>query len=60
MKVLDGGDAAGFLMHNVAPRMLRRDFSAGFYAEHLSKDLGIVTDSALALGIILPGTALGM
>lgn len=60
MKVLDGGEADGFLMHNVAPRMLRRDFSAGFYVEHLTKDLGIVMDSARAMGITLPGTSLGM
>jgi 3-hydroxyisobutyrate dehydrogenase len=40
--------------------MLRRDFSAGFYVEHLNKDLGIVMDSARNMGISLPGTALGM
>lgn len=58
-KVLDtvgGGSAANWSLTNYAPRILREDFSPGFFAKHFLKDLKIALDEATKLGIELPAT----
>jgi 2-hydroxy-3-oxopropionate reductase len=55
---LAGGFAASRVLDEQGARMLSRDFSAGFRASLHGKSLGIVVDSAHALGLDLPATAI--
>ena len=52
------GAAACWMLDNLAPRMLKRDFSPGFYVEHYIKDLGIALEEARRMNISLPGLSL--
>lgn len=52
------GAAACWMLDNLAPRMLKRDFSPGFYVEHYIKDLGIALEEAKRMKLSLPGLAL--
>lgn len=55
------GAASSFLLNMLGPRMINRDFAAGFFVEHLIKDLRIAREEAVAAGLDLKGlvTALG-
>ncbi|MBP1041487.1 NAD(P)-dependent oxidoreductase [Vagococcus sp. BWB3-3] len=58
-KVLDtvgGGSAANWSLTNYGPRILREDFSPGFFAKHFLKDLKIALDESARMGIALPAT----
>ena len=46
------------MLDNLAPRVLRRDFSPGFYVEHFIKDMGIALGEAERMGLVLPGLSL--
>lgn len=52
------GAAASWALSNMAPRILKGDFAAGFYVKHLIKDMGIAIESADQMGLELPGLAL--
>jgi 3-hydroxyisobutyrate dehydrogenase len=58
IELLSGGAAGSFSLSALGPRMHKRDFDPGFYAEHFSKDLAIVLDEAKQNNLSLPGTAL--
>lgn len=58
LETVGGGAAANWSMANYGPRILREDYSAGFFAKHFLKDLKIALDEAKKLEIALPGTAL--
>jgi 3-hydroxyisobutyrate dehydrogenase len=49
------GAAGGFLLNMLGPRMVNRDFAAGFFVEHLIKDLNIAREEAGAAGLELKG-----
>ncbi|HET7290562.1 MAG TPA: NAD(P)-dependent oxidoreductase [Thermodesulfobacteriota bacterium] len=53
-----GGAAACWMLDNLAPRVLRRDFSPGFYVEHFIKDMGIALMEAERMDLVLPGLSL--
>lgn len=53
-----GGAAACWMLENVAPRILKRDFDPGFFVEHFVKDMGIALDEAKRMNLVLPGLAL--
>ena len=53
--LLKNGAASSFTLTGLAPRMLRRDFSPGFYVEHFVKDLGIAIEESKRMGLSLPG-----
>ncbi len=55
---LRGGAAACWVLENLGPRILKRNFDPGFFVEHFIKDLGIVLDEARRMGLVLPGLAL--
>jgi 3-hydroxyisobutyrate dehydrogenase len=62
-RVLDSigaGSAASWSLANYAPRMLDGDFAPGFYVKHFIKDMRIARDSAVELGIDLPGLELAL
>jgi len=52
------GAAGSWSINNLGPRMIERDFSPGFYAEHFIKDLGIALDEAARMHLALPGLGL--
>ncbi len=51
------GAAGSFLLNNLGPKMVDRDFAAGFFVEHLIKDLTIASEEAGAAGLDLKGLA---
>jgi 3-hydroxyisobutyrate dehydrogenase len=55
------GAAGSFLLNMLGPKMVNRDFTAGFFVEHLIKDLRIASEEASAAGLQLNGlmTAVG-
>jgi 3-hydroxyisobutyrate dehydrogenase len=52
------GAAACWMLDNLAPRMVKRDFKAGFYVEHFIKDMGIALKEAERMNLSLPGLSL--
>ncbi|MBM6613481.1 NAD(P)-dependent oxidoreductase [Desemzia sp. RIT804] len=60
-KVLDtvgGGSAQNWSLSNYGPRILKEDYSAGFFIKHFVKDLKIALDEAKRMNLNLPATAL--
>lgn len=60
-KVLDtvgGGSAQNWSLSNYGPRILKEDYSAGFFIKHFVKDLKIALDEAKRMNLSLPATAL--
>ncbi|QIL45625.1 NAD(P)-dependent oxidoreductase [Vagococcus coleopterorum] len=58
-KVLDtvgGGSAANWSLTNYAPRILKEDYSAGFFVKHFIKDLKIALEEGEKMGLSLPAT----
>jgi 3-hydroxyisobutyrate dehydrogenase len=58
LRSIRGGAAACWMLENVAPRILKRDFDPGFFVEHFVKDMGIALDEAKRMNLVLPGLAL--
>ena len=49
------GAAGSWTLSNLAPRVLKNDYEAGFYVKHFIKDMQIAIDSSEAMGINTPG-----
>lgn len=58
LESISKGAASSWILDNLAPRIVKRDFAAGFYVEHFIKDMGIALKEAERMGIVLPGLAL--
>lgn len=58
LQAISGGAASCWTLHNLAPRIVQRDFAPGFYVEHFIKDMEIALDEARAMNLALPGLAL--
>lgn len=56
IKTVGGGSASNWSLENYAPRILKKDYSAGFFVKHFIKDLGIALDEAERMGLNLPAT----
>jgi 3-hydroxyisobutyrate dehydrogenase len=52
------GAAQCWILDNLAPKMVKRDFDPGFFVEHFEKDLGIALDECKRSGLAMPGLAL--
>ncbi|MFO8089790.1 MAG: NAD(P)-dependent oxidoreductase, partial [Desulfatiglandaceae bacterium] len=52
------GAAGSWSINNLGPRIVKGDFSSGFFVEHFIKDMGIALEEAEAMGLSLPGLAL--
>jgi 3-hydroxyisobutyrate dehydrogenase len=52
------GAAQCWILDNLAPKMVRRNFDPGFFVEHFEKDLGIALDECKRMGVAMPGLAL--
>jgi 3-hydroxyisobutyrate dehydrogenase len=62
-RVLDSittGAAGSFSLSKLAPRMIKGDFTPGFYVKHFIKDMTIAIESAEELGLSTPGLALSL
>lgn len=57
LTTVGGGSAATWSLTNYGPRVLREDYSAGFFVKHFIKDLGIALAEAEKMGLELPATA---
>ncbi len=58
LESVSSGAAGSWSLSNLAPRILKEDYSAGFFVDHFVKDLGIVLEEANRLGLKLPGVEL--
>jgi 3-hydroxyisobutyrate dehydrogenase len=58
LKSVSRGAAACWMLDNLAPRILKRDFRPGFFVEHFIKDMGIALKEAERMNLTLPGLAL--
>ncbi|MCX7047766.1 MAG: NAD(P)-dependent oxidoreductase [Candidatus Sumerlaeota bacterium] len=58
VRSLSSGAAGCWTLEHLAPRILKRNFDAGFFVEHFIKDMGIALDEATRMGLALPGLAL--
>lgn len=52
------GAAGCWSLDNLAPRMIKQDFSPGFMVDHFIKDLAIAMKEAESMGLDLPGLSL--
>lgn len=60
LETLGGGAAENWSMVNYGPRILKEDYSPGFFVKHFIKDLKIALDEADKLSLELPGTKLAV
>jgi 3-hydroxyisobutyrate dehydrogenase len=58
LEAIGAGAASSWAVHNLAPKMLDRDFAPGFKIEHQLKDLQHALSLAVQNGADLPGTSL--
>lgn len=52
------GAAGAWMLDNLAPKTIKRDFEPGFYVEHFIKDMGIALNEAEQMNLTLPGLSL--
>jgi len=52
------GAAQCWILDNLAPKMVQRNFDPGFFVEHFEKDLGIALDECKRMGVAMPGLGL--
>lgn len=55
---ISGGVAGSWSLANLIPRVLKDDFSPGFFIKHFIKDMGIAISEAKQMGLELPGLTL--
>ncbi|MCH4168447.1 MAG: NAD(P)-dependent oxidoreductase [Streptococcaceae bacterium] len=58
IETLSAGGAQTWSLSNYGPRILKADYSPGFFVKHFIKDLGIALDEADKMSITLPSTQL--
>lgn len=56
--LLSTGAAASFSLTSYAPRILKEDYTPGFFIKHFIKDMKIALNEAEKMGIDLPGLSL--
>lgn len=57
VETVGAGAAANWSLSNYAPRILKQDYTPGFFAKHFLKDLRIALEEADRMGLDLPSTA---
>jgi len=58
LEAVSAGAASSWMLINLGPKMIERDFKPGFKIRHQQKDLRLALELAAELGLPLPGTAL--
>ena len=56
IETVGGGSAANWSLTNYAPRILKEDYTPGFFVKHFIKDLKIALNEAEKMKIDLPAT----
>ncbi|MCP0885848.1 NAD(P)-dependent oxidoreductase [Ligilactobacillus sp. WILCCON 0076] len=56
LATVGGGSAANWSLSNYGPRILKDDYTPGFFARHFLKDLRIALDEADKMNLTLPAT----
>ena len=58
INAIKGGAAGSWQLENLAPRIIKRDFSPGFMVDLMQKDLRLIMETAAAMKTPLPVTSL--
>lgn len=58
LKSVGSGAASSWLLNNLGPRIIDKDYDPGFFVEHFIKDMGIAIKESERMGIDLPGLQL--
>jgi len=58
LEVVGAGAGASWMVSNLGPKIVSRDFEPGFMVKLQQKDLGLALDTARSLSLPLPGTSL--
>ncbi|MBK2003577.1 NAD(P)-dependent oxidoreductase [Listeria ivanovii subsp. londoniensis] len=58
LESISGGAAGSWSLTNLIPRVLKDDFSPGFFIKHFIKDMGIAISEAKQMELDLPGLLL--
>ena len=58
LNVVTAGAAGSWMLSNLGPKMIKRDFEPGFRISHQQKDLRLALTAAAEVNLPLPGTAL--
>lgn len=58
LQSISTGAAGSWSLSNLLPRVLREDYSPGFFVKHFIKDMGIALEEAKKMGLQLPGLEL--
>ncbi|WP_035187499.1 NAD(P)-dependent oxidoreductase [Alteribacter aurantiacus] len=58
LKSIETGAAGSWTLTNLVPRMIKEDYSPGFFIKHFIKDMKIALDVAEELNVKTPGLAL--
>ncbi|MGY3724591.1 3-hydroxyisobutyrate dehydrogenase [Granulicatella balaenopterae] len=58
LETVGGGSAGNWSLENYGPRILKGDYSPGFFVKHFLKDLSIALDEAEKMNLDLPCTKL--
>jgi 3-hydroxyisobutyrate dehydrogenase len=56
VKMVNGGAARNWSLENYGPRIIKEDYSPGFFVKHFVKDLKIALDEAEKMNLELPAT----
>ena len=56
LQLVSKGAAGSFILENLGPKMIERDYRPGFFVEHFIKDLVIASEAADDVGLDLKGT----
>lgn len=56
VKTVNGGAARNWSLENYGPRIIKEDYSPGFFVKHFVKDLKIALDEAEKMDLDLPAT----
>lgn len=58
LEAVSAGAASSWMLINLGPKMIERDFKPGFRIKHQQKDLRLALELAAELNLPLPGTSL--
>lgn len=60
LKSIESGAAGSWSLSNLGPRIIKGDYSPGFFVKHFIKDMGIAVQSAEEMGLTAPGLAMAL
>jgi len=58
VETIKGGAAGSWSLENLIPRVIREDYSPGFFIKHFIKDMRLALESAEEMGLSTPGLRL--